>query len=663
MTSSDTVQEEAVSRVHLVFKTHLDVGFTDLGKAVLQRYLSDYIPAAIRVAQSSTDEARFVWTTGSWLIWEFLEHGSTAERRSMEEAIEAGSVVWHALPFTMHSELLDADLLRDGLRMSRQLDDRFGRRTVAAKMTDVPGHTRGIVGPLADAGVEFLHIGVNPASSLPKVPPAFRWREPAGRELSVIYQEHYGDFSVLPGSPVALAFAHTGDNHGPQSGEQVVQAYERITQLAPGAQIIGSSLNAFAEDIRPWIKELPVVTDEIGDTWIHGVGSDPQLVARYRALLRLNAEWKREAAPDVPSAFTENLLLVAEHTWGLDHKSTLRDLNRGYDREEFARLRGDADYQRMEISWREKRELVDDAVAALDADPSRAGQARQALHDLVPTKETPAAAALSGGWAADPLGLSADGVQVRIDGAVGDLVELRDEERSWASENCRLASLGYEIFSAADYGEFYRAYNRDTDRNGWWAIRDFTKPGLDALGMDHTAWLPQVDDVQLTSSLSRRVLLRFPDEAVNRFGCPELFTVDYRLTGRTLGIDVQWFDKPATRYPEALWLSFQPQLPAAGVNSWWLDKLGQRVSTLEVVPHGGRHLHAVNEGFGYDTAFQVDTLDACLVCPGRRELVHFSDEQPAAEDGMHVNLYNNTWGTNFPGWSQGDALFRFAIRL
>jgi hypothetical protein len=28
-----------------------------------------------------------------------------------------------------------------------------------------------------------------------------------------------------------------------------------------------------------------------------------------------------------------------------------------------------------------------------------------------------------------------------------------------------------------------------------------------------------------------------------------------------------------------------------------------------------------------------------------------------------VNLYNNAWGTNFPGWSDDDARFRFSIRL
>lgn len=562
----------------------------------------------------------------------------------MEQAIEAGWVAWHALPFTMHSELLDQPLLDDGLRMSAQLDERFGRRTIAAKMTDVPGHTRGIVGPLVDAGVEFLHIGVNPASSLPRVPPVFRWQEPNGRALTVMYQQRYGDFSVFPGSPVALAVSHTGDNQGPQNADAVLEECERLGKTAPGAEIIGSTLDAFAAEIRPWTADLPVVTAEIGDSWIHGVGSDPQLLARYRTLRRLNAEWQRH-----DPEFTHNLLLVVEHTWGLDHKTTLPDLGAGYDKAEFAELREQPAYRRMEASWREKRELIDRAVAALD--PDRARQAKAALAALTPT--LPAAAAAS-----DSLVLQTDRVRARLDPTSGDVVELRAADHDWAGAANRLGTLSYEIFSAADYRRFYGSYNRDHETNADWSIPDFTKPGLPE--REHAAWQPQVEDITETGPASRLVRLRFPGEAVEEFGCPALSTVEYRLTDTALHIDVQWFDKPATRWPEALWLSFVPRLPATD-GFWWMSKLGQRVRTDDVVERGGRHLHAADE-FGY-AALQVETVDACLVCPGRRRLLEFTDEQPAAADGMQVNLYNNTWGTNFPGWSDDDAKFRFSVRV
>ena len=97
---------------------------------------------------------------------------------------------------------MDAQLFRAGLGISEELDDRFGRTTTAAKMTDVPGHTRAMVPLLAEAGVTFLHLGVNPAWPVPDVPPVFRWRSPDGAEVVVAYQAGgYGGELTIDGSP------------------------------------------------------------------------------------------------------------------------------------------------------------------------------------------------------------------------------------------------------------------------------------------------------------------------------------------------------------------------------------------------------------------------------------------------------------------------------
>ena len=162
------------SSVHVVFKTHLDVGFTDLAETVVRRYHEDYIPRAIVLARGlrrSAGSLRFVWTTGSWLIADHLERADASGRRALEEAIAAGDIAWHALPFNTHTELLDTSLAEAGLGIAAGLDRRFGRRTIAAKLTDVPGHTVGLVPVLAKAGVRFLHVGVNPCSAVPELPP------------------------------------------------------------------------------------------------------------------------------------------------------------------------------------------------------------------------------------------------------------------------------------------------------------------------------------------------------------------------------------------------------------------------------------------------------------------------------------------------------------
>ena len=53
-----------------------------------------------------------------------------------------------------------------------------------------------------------------------------------------------------------------------------------------------------------------------------------------------------------------------------------------------------------------------------------------------------------------------------------------------------------------------------------------------------------------------------------------------------IDLDFYWFDKPATRMPEALWLTFNPKV--ADAKSWMLDKSGEPVSPLDVVAGGSR---------------------------------------------------------------------------
>jgi hypothetical protein len=277
-------------RMHVVFKTHLDVGYTDFAAAVKRRYFDLYIPRALDVARElrqAGDADRFIWTTGSWILYEYLEQADGAALKLAEEGILAGDLRWHGLPFTTHSELMDPELFTFGLGLSRELDQRFGVHTTAAKMTDVPGHTRGIVPLMVDAGLRFLHIGVNTASTPPDVPDAFRWREPeTGAEIVVMYTKAgYGGVSSLGGH--SLAFAHTGDNQGPPTKEQVVRELSSLRARYPERDVRASTLDAFAADADDARESLPVIDAEIGDTWIYATASDPWKTAGFRGLQRL----------------------------------------------------------------------------------------------------------------------------------------------------------------------------------------------------------------------------------------------------------------------------------------------------------------------------------------------------------------------------------------
>ena len=94
----------------------------------------------------------------------------------MEDASRAAIGV-AALPFSWQTEMISPSMIEGSLALAQSLDKRFGKFSTGAKMTDVPGHTRGIIPPLAKHGVTFLEIGVNGGSTPAQVPPLFLWRD------------------------------------------------------------------------------------------------------------------------------------------------------------------------------------------------------------------------------------------------------------------------------------------------------------------------------------------------------------------------------------------------------------------------------------------------------------------------------------------------------
>src|SRR3954447_22570141 len=149
--SQPAIPDSEVKRVLVMFKCHFDAGFVDTQTAVVHKYFAQYFPQAIDLASKlrQSGNERYVWTTGSWLLYEYLEQATNEERARMEKAISAGDIAWHALPFTWQTELLDSSMISGAVGLSQALDRRFGRTTTGAKMSDVPGYTRGLIAPLA----------------------------------------------------------------------------------------------------------------------------------------------------------------------------------------------------------------------------------------------------------------------------------------------------------------------------------------------------------------------------------------------------------------------------------------------------------------------------------------------------------------------------------
>ncbi|GAA1980381.1 DUF5054 domain-containing protein [Microbacterium pumilum] len=687
-----------ISTVHVVFKTHLDLGFTDTAANVTDRYVHEYLPRAIALADELAHRggaARFIWTTGSWLIHEALRLGTPVERTALERAIRSGHVRWHGLPLTTHTELVDAGLVEHGIAIGRRLDDRFGVRTTAAKMTDIPGHTIGLVPFLATAGLDFLHLGVNDASAVPDVPEFFVWRAPDGSEVVVNYARSYGatelGVAVVPGSGEALHLAHTGDNLGPPPVDEIEALFARLQAAYPDARIIASTLDAFGAGATAARARLPIVEREIGDSWIHGVASDPVLTARLRALLRLRTEWVASGAltPGTPECdeFSDGLLLVPEHTWGKDLKTYLPDYV-NYEKAAFQRARAidvvdpaanpeefDAfawaysehpnprglSYSAFEASWAEQRAHLDRALAALT--PERRADALAAIDET-----RPKVADTDGALAMDVTRSHTFGhYEVRF-GEDGSLVRLTDANGvNWADLEHPLAAYSYQTFDERDEARWLREYCRNLDQHAFWAVPDQSKPGL------------AIADVLPATRFSARVVsahrldhetgptavlsLELPEQAREAWGGPRDIRLSYSFPAKPgpIAITLDLRGKDASRLPEAGWLGFRPRT-AAG--EWRLGKLGTAVDPQAVVRNGNRRLHAVSEiTHTAERRFSLRPLDAALVAVGQPALLRFDNSVPDPDDGFHVNLHNNVWGTNFTMWFDDDIRFRFALEL
>ena len=659
------------SRVHtvlLVAKCHLDVGFSQTQADVMRKYFDVYYPAAIKTsaAQAALGSDRYTWTTGSWLLYEYLEQANASQRRTMDEAVQSGAIAWHALPFSWQTEMLDRSMIEGAMGFSATLDKRYGVKTIGAKMTDVPGHSRGLIAPLADAGVRLLDIGVNAASTPPNVPDLFVWKDPGGKTLAVMYHRHdYGSVLEIPGSGVAVDVEVRGDNSGPHSPAEIAAIYAKLRTQFPGAEIKAATMNDVAAAVGQVASALPVVTSEIGDTWIYGCASDPYKVARYRSVARLRTQWIAQGAFAAGDAtdrgVLRRLLLAAEHTWGTDTKSYLDDTH--YRPADLAKVLDRPGYLVMERSWKEKRDDIDVGISALPT-PLR-NQAEKEVAALRPSRPE-----MSSLQHYDPRQqLETKYFILEFDSSTGAIVRLhsRVDGTEWASADHPLALLTYQTLSAGQYADFlYRYITVETD----WAPKDFGKPGIESFVAIAQEWHPRL--VRISTSATKpetyAVLeLAFDDaaaEASGNLAWPKEVFVELRFPGGEARIDLEvlTFIKAQNRMPEALWLTFAP---SAVPESWELEKVNQTVSAFDVVQGGGRAMHAVSEAVQAKglkgRQFRMHTLDAPVIALGKRSPLNFSSEEPDLKSGVHVSLFNNAWGTNYPQWCGGDWRYRFSL--
>ncbi len=668
--TKETILNNQIQKIYVVFMTHLDVGFTDMGNKVIDIYNHEFIPTVLNLSEKLNQAPEketsqtYPWTTGSWLLWNYLQKSGNKNRERMKQAIQRNDFWWHAMPFTIQTELCDSSLFQTGLALSKQLDQEFGRQTLTAKITDVPGVSRNLIPILRKNGITLLHIGANPGAAVPKIPELFRWKDPASGEIiNVIYQNDYGKPMQIPDTPILVNVIFTHDNHGPHTEKEIKDIYESLKQLYPNAQIIPTSFNEIALEITRYEKKLPFITQEIGDTWLYGIASDPKKIAEFRQLMRLHQQWidEKKLIPqsETDIRFSIPLLLAAEHTWGLDVKTFLKNYDK-YEFDKYPEFLQSPVAQLMEQSWKEKRAFVFQAIAQLP--DSLQYEAIEALARLKPVKPQ-----LNTG---KPLKknqkINTRFFQFSIDPQFGFINYLKEKQnqKEWGNPLNPWGEFIFQTYSEQTIKTFISQYCPPNPE--WWMWADYGKPELEQTSARDTTEKYKVQTIRMQKKKETVTIAVHLTSSRSLYGSPQNVFIEYCFPEDKpeIEITINWFNKEKNRIPEAVWFSFLPLLnPDSEIE---IDKMGRYINVKDVIYNGARTIQSLTKDLcihsGKDK-FSIESLDAPLVVFNERSICSFNNQLPDPQKGIHFCLLNNLWGTNYPQWFGEDMKFRFIIKF
>lgn len=331
---------ESTNQMHfvLVMKSHFDIGYSALARDVEHEYRTTMIDRALETMEQNAKTAgpgeQFVWTIPGWPMQTILWDGQNPGRKKrIEEALRQGTLVIHALPYTIETGSADVETLARCFIYSSRVARQYGLPLPNdAKMTDVPGHDWIIPTLLHHAGVKFFHLGANPTNIQVKQPRMFWWEGPDGSRVLTMFSSGY-DSGLFPPADwphrTWLAMVMGGDNEGPPAASAVRGWIASIRQKFPQAKITVGRMEDFADSLLAEKPDLPVVRGNVSDSWIHGLASSPnamKTLANVRpkmfaleSLRTLDMAWGIQFAPlaDVIAAGYDNSLRWSEHTWGL----------------------------------------------------------------------------------------------------------------------------------------------------------------------------------------------------------------------------------------------------------------------------------------------------------------------------------------------------------
>ena len=661
-----------VRKIILVFKTHFDIGFTDLAENVIHSYGSAMLREVIETCSATENlgKLRYVWTMPAWPLWYICSHCDPELKPELDRLIGSGQIVWHGLPFTSHTDFSVPEEYAEGFRYAKELADRYGKpMPIAAKMTDVPGHGLMLPDILSQAGIRFLHLGCNEFATPPDVPPLFFWQGPGGGKVLTMYSKGGYGTGLLPPKdwpyPVWMAMMHTHDNCGPQSAGLILEMAGKAQAAYPDADIVCGTMDDFCREMEKCdLSQVPVIRKDLADTWIHGVGSYPAEVSlmrecreRARKLHSRYFERLLSGAGEIPELeelwgrYYDAAALFTEHTWGADVKTWLGP-DRVYEKDEFLSAKKTEPYQFMERSWQEQRNRVQAAAEALNRIDGLLGSEPdthpQAQEDSLRTE-------VRGGT----LTVENRRYRLTLNTASGKILRVCDRSLDAVileGKDEGVFSYRYDRYGLPDVTEFLRSYGYHFTT---WGIQDYGRENYPDCG--HETCFPAFAQWEVQGNLLH--LLYLTQGSGDAYGDARSIRLSIEFREDALLITITLEDKQETPFIESGSLIF----PFRGKVSYRIGKPGGVIDPEKDIQNLGNHaLFNLERQVTVQTErgnISICSLDAPLFgigSPGVYEYRKaFGEDRPPA---LYFDLFNNMWGTNFPQWIGGSFRFRFLLR-
>lgn len=615
-------------KIIAVFKTHFDYGYTERKADVLASYQGEKLDKALDICertQKDGEKMQYKWIMSAYLLMQ-IYHGVEGEKKErLKKLIENGQISCHALPFTMHSPLMDERFANEMFMWTEEYVQTFGKKfPIAAKLTDNPGYSSSIIEPMVKRGIKFLHIGKNGAWFAPKVPPLFWWEDLKGNRILVMYNMLYGSDVKPPRSwkyPVWLAFCHTNDNQGVQNADYI----RNIKKQARGYDFQTGTLDDFAEEILKCdLSDLPVVKGELADTWIYGAASYPDAlswVRRARTEFYALEEKAKTLGVDIQNEkreFFENALVYTEHTFGVCVQKYFP--TREYDKKQLQKNRETLDnYKYAELSWEDEKDYARRSQAVVAKLKEKLG--------AIEKTEKPAL----------PFDLKHDDKYLYVD--IGG----------------KRAKIYYEyrILGVEKLNQFM---SKTLTRYHWWAVSDMGK-----------LWYPEIPDKKYIAPIEKvekkgeeyEVCFRINKESVKTYGNFKQVTMRLKKTEEGICIRMDGKGKDAINLVEIG--NFVVDLGCDG-KKFIVEQIGQEVDVNEDLVPNTNQLYWAMDRFAEVDNVRLQSLDAPLVSFGKNGIAEYTGGvQKKKKASFYINLFNNHWGTNFPQWFEGDYSFEFIL--